>query len=328
VLAAESASTARTVLGAQSALGFTAEDSSRKSLDVSADGDSDTKYPSVKAVKDYTDQLVAGLPTQDPDTMVWKPAIDCSSSPNYPAANEGWVFRVSAEGVIGGGPLLKVNDLLICLVDATPSGTHGAVGSSWVVYRHLSGPALSGPLSSTDNHVVVFDGATGALVKDSGLTLGNSSSLDVGTTAGTVAAGNDARLSDARSPTAHSHAASEISGGNPVFNTIGFPPVANENSGASITVDMSVANFRMVTLTANASITFDFTGVPVSKHQVILKQDATGGWIPTFSNLSSSRWLDSATTPDLNTAANGESLLTIYYDGATATQSLSKIGAT
>lgn len=42
-------------------------------------------------------------------------------------------------------------------------------------------------------------------------TLGNSAALDVGTTAGTVAAGNDARLSDARTPTTHTHTAAQIS---------------------------------------------------------------------------------------------------------------------
>ena len=42
-------------------------------------------------------------------------------------------------------------------------------------------------------------------------TLGNAAGLDVGTTAGTVAAGDDSRLSDARTPTAH--AASHITGG-------------------------------------------------------------------------------------------------------------------
>jgi hypothetical protein len=40
--------------------------------------------------------------------------------------------------------------------------------------------------------------------------LGGAATLSVGTTAGTVAAGNDARLSDARTPTAHNQAFSTI----------------------------------------------------------------------------------------------------------------------
>lgn len=46
--------------GKQSALGFTAENVANKSTDVVADGASDTKYPSVKAVKDYVDANAGG----------------------------------------------------------------------------------------------------------------------------------------------------------------------------------------------------------------------------------------------------------------------------
>lgn len=44
-------------------------------------------------------------------------------------------------------------------------------------------------------------------------TLGTAATKDVGTTAGTVAAGDDARLSDARTPVSHNHAASEVTSG-------------------------------------------------------------------------------------------------------------------
>ena len=42
--------------------------------------------------------------------------------------------------------------------------------------------------------------------------LGDSATRNVGTTSGTVAAGDDARLSDARTPTAHAHPSTDISG--------------------------------------------------------------------------------------------------------------------
>ena len=56
-----------------------------------------------------------------------------------------------------------------------------------------------------------LSGVTDAATARSNLGLGGAAVLAVGTTAGTVAAGNDARLSDARTPTAH--AASHASGG-------------------------------------------------------------------------------------------------------------------
>jgi hypothetical protein len=45
------------------------------------------------------------------------------------------------------------------------------------------------------------------------LSLGGAALLNVGTSAGTVAAGDDARLSDARTPTAHEHSAADITSG-------------------------------------------------------------------------------------------------------------------
>ena len=42
------------------------------------------------------------------------------------------------------------------------------------------------------------------------LGLGDAATKNVGTTAGTVAAGDDSRLSDARNPTAHTHALSAL----------------------------------------------------------------------------------------------------------------------
>jgi hypothetical protein len=53
---------------------------------------------------------------------------------------------------------------------------------------------VGGPAGAVDNRVVVFDGTTGKLLKDSGVILGNVASRDVGTTAGTAAAGDDARF--------------------------------------------------------------------------------------------------------------------------------------
>jgi len=65
-----------------------------------------------------------------------------------------------------------------------------------------------GPSSATNGRPALFDGVTGKLLKQHTAALGGAAILNVGTAAGTVAAGNDSRLSDARTPTAHaaSHA--------------------------------------------------------------------------------------------------------------------------
>lgn len=68
-----------------------------------------------------------------PDPLLYKGVIDCSGSPNYPAADAGHVYVVSVAGKIGGasGPVVAANDMLMCKVDSTASGTHAAVGANW-----------------------------------------------------------------------------------------------------------------------------------------------------------------------------------------------------
>jgi hypothetical protein len=68
-----------------------------------------------------------------------------------------------------------------------------------------------GPSSSTDSRPALFNGTTGKLLKQASAVLGDAAFKATGTSAGTVAAGDDSRLSDARTPTAH--AASHVTGG-------------------------------------------------------------------------------------------------------------------
>jgi len=70
--------------------------------------------------------------------------------------------------------------------------------------------ALTTLSSATAAGLALMDDADNAAQRTT-LGLGNASTRNVGTTAGTVAAGDDSRLSDARTPTAH--AASHITGG-------------------------------------------------------------------------------------------------------------------
>ena len=70
--------------------------------------------------------------------------------------------------------------------------------------------ALTTLSSATSAGLALMDDADNAAQRTT-LGLGNASTLNVGATVGTVAAGDDSRLSDARTPTAH--AASHITGG-------------------------------------------------------------------------------------------------------------------
>lgn len=71
---------------------------------------------------------------------------------------------------------------------APPAGGGGGGGSGDVV----------GPAASTNNHVAAFNGATGKLLKDAGVLVAD------------VVVTTDTRLSDARTPTAHTHPESDV----------------------------------------------------------------------------------------------------------------------
>lgn len=105
------------------------------------------------------------------DAMVFKGVIDCSTNPNYPAADRGHTYRVSVAGKIGGASGLNVEagDILLCLTDGTASGTQAVVGANWsVIQTNLDG-AVIGPASAVDSRIAAFDGTTGKLLKDSGV---------------------------------------------------------------------------------------------------------------------------------------------------------------
>jgi hypothetical protein len=63
--------------------------------------------------------------------------IDCSTNPNYPAANAGEFYRVTVAGLIGGGSgvAVTVGDVLHCFTTAI-AGTHASVGASWTIVQN------------------------------------------------------------------------------------------------------------------------------------------------------------------------------------------------
>ncbi|OUL98557.1 collagen-like triple helix repeat-containing protein [Variovorax sp. JS1663] len=162
-------------------------------------GNSDSVIPTQKAVKTYADQLIAAA-----DVMVFKGVIDASTNPNYPAADAGWLYRISVAGKIGGasGINVEIGDTILCLADSTASGNQATVGSSWSVSQANLDGAVIGPASAVNNRVAFFDGTTGKLIKDSGLTLSGSNTGDQTTitgNAGTATALQTARNIDGQS---------------------------------------------------------------------------------------------------------------------------------
>lgn len=81
------------------------------------------------------------------DALVYKGAIDASANPNYPAADAGFTYRISAAGRIGGasGAKVEVGDMLICHLDGSAAGTHAVVGANWDIIQTNIDGALTTP---------------------------------------------------------------------------------------------------------------------------------------------------------------------------------------
>ncbi|QGH73464.1 MAG: tail fiber protein [Siphoviridae sp. ctvD11] len=120
--------------------------------------------PGDAVTKAYADALIAAN-----DAMVYKGVINASTNPNYPAADAGHAYKISVAGKVGGasGINVEIGDLIICTLDGSASGDQATVGANWdIIQVNLDG-AVIGPTSSTDGNFVLFDGATGKLIKNS-----------------------------------------------------------------------------------------------------------------------------------------------------------------
>lgn len=108
------------------------EDVANKDTDTTLAANSDTKYASQKAVKAYVDALIAAS-----DAVVFKGVTNCSANPNYPAADAGHLYLVSVAGKIGGasGTVVEAGDMFICKTDGSSAGTQAGVGANWNVIQ-------------------------------------------------------------------------------------------------------------------------------------------------------------------------------------------------
>ena len=140
---------------------YNPENATNKSTSTSL-GTSDILYPTQNAVKVYADNLLGNA-----NALVYKGTIDCSTNPDYPSADAGWMYIASVSGKIGGasGTDVEVGDMIICNTDSTATGDQATVGQYWnVIQKNIVG-AVTGPATSTNNTVAVFDGTTGKVIK-------------------------------------------------------------------------------------------------------------------------------------------------------------------
>lgn len=100
------------------------------------------------------------------DAMLFKGTIGTGGTvtalPN--THNAGWTYKVITAGTYAG-IACEVGDMIICIKDGTTANN-----AHWTVVQTNIDGAVTGPSSSTDNHIATFNGATGKTIKDSGVT--------------------------------------------------------------------------------------------------------------------------------------------------------------
>ena len=205
------------------------------------------------ATTDFVQNAISYL-----DPLLYKGTIDCSTSPNYPAADAGNCYIASVSGKIGGssGKAVLVGDMILCNHDGTSAGDEAAVGIYWNAIQANMG-AVIGPASSTDGHLMVFDGASGKAAKDGGAVPvvpafeTDPTNIKIN---GTQGAGSSGLIpnSDHVHPTDTSRAAATALGTWAAFNLNPVWP------GATPTITSAVARFvrngNVVTFTATINI--------------------------------------------------------------------------
>ena len=219
-----------------------------------ADGTNTTQIATTAFVQSAVAQ---GLSVSD--AMVYKGTITLgASSPGglTVAADKGHTYKVIANGTTTSGYVdgvkVEAGDMVICNTDSTAAATssnYSTIAAKWDFVQGNTDGVVVGPASATSGNVVLFDGATGKLIKDGGK-LGTSAFKDVASSGNAsttqVVMGNDSRLTDSRTPTSHSH-------GNIT------------NGGALQTSDVAIASGDKLVITdhsdsdkvARASISFD-----------------------------------------------------------------------
>lgn len=115
-------------------------------------------------------QGVVASKLADADALTFEGTLGSGGTvSNLPSTHtKGWTYKVATAGTYAGVKC-EVGDLVIC----TTSGTT-ANNSHWSVIQANIDGAVTGPASSTSGNVVLFDGSSGKMIKDSGLTIESS----------------------------------------------------------------------------------------------------------------------------------------------------------
>jgi hypothetical protein len=118
--------------------------------------------PRADAVKAYVDSLLNAN-----DAMQFKGTIGTGGTVTaLPTTHSaGWTYRVITAATYAG-VVTEVGDLIIAVIDRAGTGN---ANSDWTVVQTNIDGAVIGPSSSTSGNISTFNGTTGKLIQDSGI---------------------------------------------------------------------------------------------------------------------------------------------------------------
>ncbi len=299
------AAAARTTLGLGSASTLIA------STDGTLAGNSDAEIPTEKAVKTYVDGLIAAN-----DAMVFKGVIDCSTNPNYPAADQGHTYRVSVAGKIGGaaGINVEAGDILLCQTNGTVAGTHAAAGENWaVIQANLDGALLATAIGVTVQAYDATLAALAALVTSADKLIYATGANTFATT--TLSAFIRTLLDDADAAAARTTLGAAGLATAQTYTAAQRGAVgALAGNSTPITPDFSLGNNFEVTLSVSATLANPTNRVAGQSGVIKIIQDGAGSKTLAYGGY----WkFAGGSAPTLTTTANAVDVLAYYVESAT-----------
>jgi hypothetical protein len=106
-------------------------------------------------------------------------AIDCSINPDYPEGIIGNLYIISVAGKIGGlsGINVEIGDQLLCK-ETGITGDQSISGSFWnIIQANINNPVSSSSSTAVVNNITTMSSTNGKIIKDSGISIDNSSTL-------------------------------------------------------------------------------------------------------------------------------------------------------
>jgi hypothetical protein len=276
----------------------TKENTSNKSVNITNDAASDTKYPSVKSVKTYVDAQVAGANIADADANT-KGKIQLA----------GDLAGTAAAPTVPGLALKEnlTNKSTNVTTDAASDTKYPSVKSvKTYVDAQVAGATIADADANTKGKIQLAGDLAGTAAAPTvpGLTL--KAPLASPTFTGTVT--TDIINTGALSATSV------------IAPTYASAPKALSYSGSTINWDPAQGLNAAITLTQNSTLSFTAAPPVGSYGTVVLTQDATGNRTITLPSINgvANKVLGSASTSTvaLSTAANAKDILNFYFDGS------------